>query len=60
MRSRGPIRMIPRACPSDFTPIWKEPPRGAPGDLAALIRMSGLEALQTFSTAAPGSARRSA
>jgi uncharacterized protein (TIGR00369 family) len=30
------------------TPIWEEPPRGAPGDLAALIKMSGLEALQTF------------
>src|SRR5688572_30643960 len=28
--------------------IWDEPPRGQPGDLAALIRMSGLEALETF------------
>jgi uncharacterized protein (TIGR00369 family) len=33
---------------STATPIWEEPPRGAPGDLAALIKMSGLEALQTF------------
>jgi uncharacterized protein (TIGR00369 family) len=31
-----------------LAPIWEEHPRGAPGDLAALIRMSGLEALQTF------------
>jgi uncharacterized protein (TIGR00369 family) len=30
------------------TPIWEEPPRGAPGDLAALIRMPGLDALRTF------------
>lgn len=30
------------------TPIWEEPPRGAPGDLAALIKMPGLDALQTF------------
>src|SRR4051812_20373788 len=30
------------------TPIWEEPPRGAPGDLAALITMPGLKALETF------------
>jgi uncharacterized protein (TIGR00369 family) len=33
---------------STATPVWEEPPRGAPGDLSALIKMSGLEALQTF------------
>jgi uncharacterized protein (TIGR00369 family) len=33
---------------SAMTKIWEEPPRGAPGDLATLIKMSGLEALQTF------------
>ena len=49
MRSRGPIPDdASRVSEPTPTPIWKEPPRGAPGDLAALVGMSGLEALQTF------------
>jgi uncharacterized protein (TIGR00369 family) len=33
---------------SAVTRIWEEPPRGAAGDLGALIKMWGLDALQTF------------
>ena len=41
MRSRGPIPDdASRVSEPTPTPIWKEPPRGAPGDLAALVGMS--------------------